>query len=433
MFANYGYPGLNRWVYEKTKCFFDGWRCGKGLVPWEPSPCLAAVPVSRALEEVKSLLSCLERRAPHPAFSAEFEPVPSKSLSSGRRLKVVYSGIRAENYAQRGPGFSFEYQNFYRTLKDMAGVEIIEYQYDPIVPLGRKRFNRELLSLIKAEKPDVFFAFMFSDEFEPATLDEIKKITKSVAWFADDQWRIDNYSRFYAPHFTRAATTWSLAPARYGRYGIKNVIRSQWACNPSLWKPAETAKTIDISFIGRWTKPRANIIGALRRAGLPVFVRGWGWPEGRAPHEEMLRIISSSKISLNLNDPPSLFSPRSLGRLVLRRSLNKLVPSFDFTNNFKYWRNMRVPHIKARSFELAGCGAFVISGLADDAGKYYKENEEMVFYKNKDDLVKKIKYYLKADKEREQMAEAAYKRTLAEHTYEKRLEAIFRMLLRDTK
>ena len=87
---------------------------------------------------------------------------------------------------------------------------------------------------------------------------------------------------------------------------------------------------------------------------------------------------------------------------------------------------MSIPQIKARPFELAGCGAFVISGMADDMSRYYRENEEMVFYQDTDDLIQKIKYYLKSGEERENIAGAAYARTLAEHTYEKRFEDIFR-------
>ncbi len=423
MFANYGYPGKNRWLYKKADCFFDSWRCGKGLADGEPSPCLAAVAITMALDEVRMLLENLDTQGGFPGFQVEFQQeLPKKS--SMRKIKIVYSDIQSENYDPRRR-FSFGYNNFYMTLKSMAEVEVIEYPFDLILKIGKEKFNSNLLHLVKREKPDLFFAFVFSDELDKKTLDEIKNTTKSVAWFADDQWRIFNYSRFYAQHFTSAVTTWSLAPRIYSYYGIDNIIRSQWACNPKVWKPLPGEKKIDVSFVGQRTAARARIIDKLRDAGIKTHVRGWGWPEGRATPEEMIKIFSSSKISLNLNDPPNIFLPKTLGRLVLRRSINKLVPSFNLISNFKSWKNMRVPQIKARAFELAGCRAFVISGMADDINRYYEENKEMVFYRDIGDLIQKIKYYLNHEKEREQIAEAAYKRTLAEHTYGKRFGDIF--------
>lgn len=343
-------------------------------------------------------------------------------------IKVIYSGVKAENYnPAKQP--SFEYENFYLSLKNMPDVTVIEYPYDSIIQIGKKRFNAELLTLIKREKPDLFFAFMLSDELTIRTLEQIKQLITSLAWFADDHWRIYNYSRFYAPHFTWAVTTWSQAPAIYHQYKIKNIIRSQWACNTKLWKPLPLRKEIEVSFVGQRTEERVDVISQLREAGIDVYTRGWGWPEGRTSQEDMVRIFSSSKINLNINSTSKSFSPKSLGRLFLKRSGVRIVPSFDFINNFKSWRGLSVPQIKARPFELAGCRAFIISGIADDMGRYYKENEEMVFYKNTDDLADKIKYYLEHDKEREQIAQAAYERTFREHNYEKRFEDIFRKIV----
>ncbi|MBI4085871.1 MAG: glycosyltransferase [Candidatus Liptonbacteria bacterium] len=353
-------------------------------------------------------------------------------------MKIIYSGLRVENYnPKRSP--SFEYTNFYLTLKSLFSAEVIEYPFDNILKVGKRWFNKNLLDLILREKPDLFFAFMYTDELDVETLDAIKRKTKTIAWFADDHWRIWNYSRHYAPHFTWGATTWSMAPAIYARYGIKNIIRSQWACSPREREPFDFAqdklfdvaqgkplnKDINVSFVGQRTEKRANIIEELRRAGINIYVRGWGWPEGRVSEEEAVKIFSRSKINLNINDSPNLFKPKYLARLFLRRSMNRFVPSLNFLDNFQSWRGMSVPQIKARPFELSARGAFVISGYADDMDAYYEENEEMIFYRSSAELAQKIAYYLERGDEREKIAEAGYQRTLREHTYKKRFEEIF--------
>lgn len=55
MFSDYGYEDINRWVYEKSPCFGDNWRCGASLRDGM-SPCVAAVKLEKVLEELENLL-----------------------------------------------------------------------------------------------------------------------------------------------------------------------------------------------------------------------------------------------------------------------------------------------------------------------------------------------------------------------------------------
>ncbi|MBI1975149.1 MAG: glycosyltransferase [Parcubacteria group bacterium] len=342
-------------------------------------------------------------------------------------MKIVYSGIQ-HNYYDLRKGLTFEYQNFYSSLKNFPGVELVEYPCDLIVKIGKKAWNEGLLELVKKEKPDLFFAFMYSEEFDKKVLDEVKKITTSVGWFADDHWRLYNYSRSYAPHFTWVVTTWSKAPNEYARCGIRNVIRSQWACNASAWKPVAVPKDIDVSFVGQKNRSRERLVHLLNRAGFNVYVRGFGWPGGVLPKDEMLSVFSRSKINLNLNNPIPLFAKKSIGRLFFKPDMNRYVPDWYLVSNVRTWFHMRTPQIKARLFELAGCGAFVVSGYADDLGRYYRENEEMVFYRSPRELVEKVRYYLSREDERARIAHAAYERTIRDHTYEKRFQELFQKI-----
>lgn len=344
-------------------------------------------------------------------------------------MKIFYCGLRNNNYLL-SRGESFEHENFYSTFAFMNGVEVFYFPFDVIPKIGRKGYNAQLLEAVKKEKPDLVFSFMYSDELIPEALEELKHYTKTLAWFADDSWRFYNYSRYYAPHFTWVITTYSWISALYRRYGRNNIIRAQWAFNPACWKPIEISKDIDVSFIGQYNSSRGRIINKLRRAGINVYVRGWGWPEGRISKEEMINIFSRSKINLNINISPDLWRLKSLGRLFLKASAGKIVPDFlRLVDNFKSWRAMAIPQIKARPFELAGCRAFVITGYADDLENFYKENEEMVFYRSTAELIDKIKYYLPREAEREKIAQAGYERTLRNHTYEKRFKEIFNKIL----
>lgn len=342
-------------------------------------------------------------------------------------MKVLFT---CAEYDRHDParGKSFEYNNFYCSLQRMAGIEVSYASFQEILTLGRQGFADKLLAQVEREKPDLVFVFMYTDELSPETIRKLRAKTTVLGWFSDDHWRFDNYSRYYANSFSWVATTYSKAPDRYRALGQKNVIRSQWFCDAGSYVPVDCAKDTEVSFVGLKNEGRAQLAAQVRAAGLPLTLYGGGWDGGRLPQAEFTRLFSRSKINLNMTSPRSLWERNSFGRLFARRSLNRFVPDFHIVNNFRSWLNARILQIKGRPFEIAACGGFCISGYADDFETYYKENEEMVFYRSADDLIEKIRYYLAHPEEREKIAKAGYERTLHEHTAEKRFAHMFKTM-----
>ena len=334
---------------------------------------------------------------------------------------------------------SFEYNNFLLTLTHLAGIDVIERPFDVIPSIGKEAFNKKLLMAVEKEKPDLLFVFMYTDEIDPKILKAIRarRTTKIVAWFADDYWRFFNYSRRWAPYFDLAVTTSPQAFTWYRHAGFTNAALSQWACNTDVYKPRERMKDIDVSFVGQYKRGRGEIIDALHKNQIAVQAYGFGWPartadavqsggpNGRVSQEEMLNIFSRSRINLNLNVRPGRWEPAVLARIFLRKSINHLVPDIHFVDNLRAWWHFAVPHTHARPFELAGCRAFTISGYSEGIGDYYEPDREMVFYRDIDDLVQKIRYYLSHNEEREKIAQAGYERTMRDHTYQKRFKELF--------
>jgi spore maturation protein CgeB len=341
-------------------------------------------------------------------------------------MKIFYSGNQY-NYYDPAKGLSFEHENFYVSLKNMPGVEVVYFPFERILEIGKRAFNEEILEAVKRERPDALFVFMMSDEFEPAVLREINSRTTSIAWFADDSWRFYNYSRAWARHFTWAVTTYSWMPELYKEAGQPNVIRSQWAVNTAVYKPVPVGGVGGpaVSFVGGWTKPRARIISRLMKAGVPVDVYGRGWPNDRVSSEEMMRIFGMSKINLGLNPAPGFWNVNSLGRILFRRSRERIVSDLHLIRNLRVLMHRNIPQIKARHFEIPACRGFLMTSMADDLGSFYKIGKEVVIYGGLDDCAKKIKYYLGHPEEREAIAQAGYERTVRDHTYVKRFEKIF--------
>ena len=346
-------------------------------------------------------------------------------------MKIFYCGLEYDHYNQKR-GITFEHTNFYLSLTKYPGADVRYFKFDRIIEVGKRTWNEELLAAVKAEKPDLVFFFMYSDELDKAILEELKKYTTTLAWFADDHWRFYNYTKFWAKHFTWCVTMFSWMPECYRRAGQPNVIRSQWAANTSLYAPRKQheLKTIpDVAFVGSWSKPRERVIDALRARGVEVTVFGGGWKNGtRVSEEEMLEIFSLSKINLGLNLPPGRFGKVSLARLFLRMSMDKVVLAPHLISNIESWMHMDLTQIKARHFQVPACGGFVMSSMSDDLDRFYVPGTEIVIYNNLDEMVEKIKYYLAHDAEREAIARAGYERTIREHTYENRFREIFKTI-----
>jgi len=350
-------------------------------------------------------------------------------------MKILYAALK-QNYGNPQLGFSYEHYNFYDTLIKMNGGinEVVYFPFDEIMlKIGRDEMNKKLLEIVYQEKPDFCFFFLFGGEFKKEVVKEITQKSGSITlnWFADDHWRFDNFSKYWASYFNWVATTDSQAVEKYHKVGYKTVIKTQWACNHFLYQPLNLPKIYDATFIGPPHGNRKKIIEKLQKAGIGVKCWGKGWPAGRISQEEMIRVFSQSKVNLNLTKGSSATVLKSLARIFLSRKSERSIQIENpkqWINNLKSLLGKRQEQIKGRNFEIPGCGGFLITGDADNLRDYYKDGKEIVIYENTEDLIEKIKYYLEHNEERETIAKAGHERTLRDHTYEKRFNEIFKTI-----
>ena len=82
-----------------------------------------------------------------------------------------------------------------------------------------------------------------------------------------------------------------------------------------------------------------------------------------------------------------------------------------------------------RLFEATGMGALLVTEAAPNLPQLFAPGQEVVAYEDADDLVRRIRHLLADEDERARIARAGQRRTLAEHTYARRmveLDAILR-------
>jgi spore maturation protein CgeB len=80
--------------------------------------------------------------------------------------------------------------------------------------------------------------------------------------------------------------------------------------------------------------------------------------------------------------------------------------------------------LNARTFEVAGCGGFQLSSYSPAVHEHFNVGKEIEVFKDRNELLEKVDYYLGHPEKALAIAAAGYKRARAEHTYEQRLNKI---------
>ncbi len=349
-------------------------------------------------------------------------------------MKILYVAYKYE-YGNPKLGFSSTHYIFYDTLIKMnkGSNKVSYFPIDEIIKaVGREEMNKNLLAAVFKEKPDLVFFVNGGKTIKKEIIKEITQESGAVTLnlFFDDHWKFYNYSRYWGPLYHWVGTTDPLVIKKYNKIGYKNAIFTPVACNQFLYKPLKLPKIHDVSFIGVPHGNRKKIIKKLEKAGIDVKCWGHGWPQGRVSQEEMSKIFSQSKINLNFSKSSGILW-KQIGLIFLHRKFDR---SIGINNPLKWYENLQVllaqrrRQLKGRNFDVPGCGGFLLTEYIEKLEDLYEIGKEIDCFFNFNGLVKKIKYYLEHDEERERIAKAGYERTLRDHTSEKRLNEIFRII-----
>ena len=313
------------------------------------------------------------------------------------KKKVLFAGWGCEN-----PKDTYAYQIYYLLLKKIfPQLETFDTKKN-YFQLGKDKMNSEFLKKIKSNNYDLIISAMEYDEFYPETLEKMKYLppnTKSVLIICDDDARFDNWSRYFALFFDYTITSQDFLK-EYKKDGINAFFHLDY--NTNKLKPMDTEKIYDVTFIGRPKADRNEVIKYLLDNGIKVTLFGWDWykyPEfagvykGPLNQENYAKVINQSKINL---------SPAKAGYLEQRNQYN----------------------MKGRYFEVSLCKSFQLVEKFPTLLKFFNE-KEMGMYSSQEDMLNKIKYYLSHEKEREQIAYNAYKKTITKYNREEQLMKIF--------
>ena len=95
------------------------------------------------------------------------------------------------------------------------------------------------------------------------------------------------------------------------------------------------------------------------------------------------------------------------------------------TVNFNCTSKQMKGAVNQRVFDVPATGAFLVTDFREQIAELFHLGKEVVCYHSPEEATELVAFYLKHESQRTQVAQAARQRILADHTYEKRLEALF--------
>jgi spore maturation protein CgeB len=274
---------------------------------------------------------------------------------------------------------------------------------------GLKRLNRDLLRVAMAEKPDL----VWTDKLlwmEPRTLEALRSNgIFTVSYMIDNAFgpRRDPGFGLYMkciPHYDLHVVQRDKNIADYRGRGACDVIKIQTAYEPTVHFPppagwTDADRDRDVSFIGTPYDDRASFLTRLwREFGFSVAVNGAAvWK--RALEPEAAAAIYRN-VELYRND---------YREAVWRSKINLSFITHSNCDEFVH-----------KSFEIAGCGGFLLAERSEGHLQRFREDEEAVFFTGIDECVAKIRRYLPDEAARTRIAAAGCARAKRDGYYNDR-------------
>ena len=287
--------------------------------------------------------------------------------------------------------------------------------------LNHLHFDKEVLNKpikVKKIKTNLYSLIIFSDNLffiEPELIKNIKRITSAkIILFSNISPHnlLPDIEKACVPDYDIIFISDSGHRIEWKELGAKKIVNLpiSAACPETfdniLYK-SDLQKIYEVTFVGRLDNlhhHRLETLNYLVSQGVQLNI--WTWDlskeyllkfpllesalRGDAYGKEMVRVFAQSKIVLNIH--------------ILSQPLGG---------------NLRL-------FEIPATKSLQIADKCPQ--NWFKDGDEIVLYKNKEDLLRKINYFIDNDEERERIAKNGHEKLVSEHQYKHRVKKIFEIL-----
>jgi hypothetical protein len=273
---------------------------------------------------------------------------------------------------------------------------------------ARRRMNAEVLPALRAahQKRPVDLVYVYANGIE-ISASTVRAITEELgiptvnmclddknSWVAQDMGDHRGGQIDIASSFDLSWTSARVACQWYLVEGARPIYLPE-GFNPAVYAPSGVGKDIPVSFLGAAYGFRRSMVAYLERHRVPIRTFGRGWSGGSYA-----------------GSPAEVFN-----RSIINLGNGGISYSDTLTN------------VKGRDFDVPGTGGgMYLTSFNADLAQHFAVGEEIVCYSSRDEMLELIRHYLAHPGEAEAIARRGRERSLREHQWLHRFQAICRIL-----
>lgn len=259
--------------------------------------------------------------------------------------------------------------------------------------------NVRAIREVEAGEPDIVWIEK-GNTIWPRTLLSIKERQPKViivSYSEDDMYVRHNRSMYYAvglKYYDAVFTTksYNCNFDELPSLGARRVVFVDKAFDIRIHQPIETMDEEimrfggDVGFIGTYEKPRAESMLFLAESGIKIRIWGSGWNKHSGVHKNL--VIENR--CLYGDDYRKGICATRINLCFLRKANRDLQTD--------------------RTMEIPACGSFMLAERTAEHQRLFEEDVEAVYFDSNDELLEKVRHYLKNDGMRRRIAAAGRRR-----------------------
>jgi spore maturation protein CgeB len=299
---------------------------------------------------------------------------------------------------------------------------------------------------------NLVFTYLMDGMVDPSVIDAVGAVGVPTCNFSCNNTHQFDLVRDLSPHYTFSAHSEKDAAAKFRAIGAQPV-RFPMAANPKYYRPLGISRVHDVTFVGQRYARRPAYIWHLLEHGVAVDVYGPGWTlrhdalagearrfarrtatalaavtkfgaQQRASTSARLAWLDSAE-RLRRKYPAVMHGPLDDEQMIAMYSATRISLGFaEVYDRHDPSREVR-RHLHLRDFEGPMCGALYLTGDCHELGEFYEPDKEILVYRDEDEMLEKVTYYLSHEHEADTIRQAGLARALRDHTYQRRWATLF--------
>ncbi len=282
--------------------------------------------------------------------------------------------------------------------------------------------NQDVVRSVGEFRPELLWAE--KQEFiRPETLTALRRRGVRLLHFTPDpyftlEWKRTRLMDDGLALFDYLVTSKQYELREYGRF-CSRVIYMPLGFAPSVHRPLSPASreasaryASDVSFLGGWEPRRQTRLDAVARLpGISLRIWGYGWDhvqDGRISARRYLamrRNAGNAEYSIRMN--PLLASCLE-GNEVYEDEYAWAISGARISLGFL--RQVCPDQHTTRTFEIPACGSMMLADRTDEHQEMFTEGEEAEFFETDEEMLDKLRYYLRNEGLRERVARCGFER-----------------------